>query len=79
MFGSDPKKKKKKLAYPKEQMLLMITDTFKVQGNDNLRELCPKNNCEIVIILQNLTNTFQPLVLSINKAVKTYLSGKCKT
>ena len=54
------------MVFPKDQMLLVIMDTFKGQGNDNLRELCGNNNCEIVIIPHNLTNKFYPLDLSIS-------------
>ena len=52
-------------------------DTFKGQDNDDLREHCAKNNCEIMIIRQNLTNKFQPLDLTANKAAKACISEKC--
>ena len=54
-------------------------DTFKGQGNDDLRELCAKNNYQIVIISHNLTNKFHPLDLSVNKAVKASISEKYNT
>ena len=48
-------------------MLLVIINRFRWQDNDDLRELCTKKNCEIVIIPHILTNRFQPLDLSVNK------------
>ena len=54
----------------------LILDTSKGQDNDDLRELCVRNNCEIVIVPHNLTNKFQPLELSVNKAAKAYVSEK---
>ena len=35
---------KERMGYPKEQMSLVIMDTFKGQDNDELRELCMSNN-----------------------------------
>ena len=70
------------MAYPKEQMSLVILDTFKAQDNDALRELCDKNNCEIEIISLSLTNNnnkFQPLDLSVNKTAKAHVSKKYNT
>ena len=37
------------------------------------------NNCEVVIVPQNLTNKFQPLDLSVNKAAKAFISEKYNT
>ena len=36
--------------YPKEQISLVIMDTFKGQDNDKMRKLCAEDSCEIVII-----------------------------
>ena len=70
---------KERMAYPKEQMSLVIMDTFKGQDNDELRKLCMSNNCEVVIVPHNLTNKFQPLDLSVNKAAKAFISEKYNT
>ena len=70
---------KERMGYPKEQMSLVIMDTFKGQDNDELRKLCMSNNCEVVIIPHNLTNKFQPLDLSVNKAAKAFISEKYNT
>ena len=48
-------------------------DTFKGQDNNKLRELCSENYCEVVIVPHNLTNKFQPLDLSVNKAAKAFV------
>ena len=66
------------MVFPKDQMLLVIMDTFKGQGNDDLRELCGNNNCEIVIIPHNLTNKFYPLDLSI-RTTKEFIFEKNTT
>ena len=35
-------------------------DTFKRQDNDTLKKLCPpENNCDVLIVLDDLTNNFQ--------------------
>ena len=70
---------KERMGYPKEQMSLVIMDTFKGQDNDELRKRCMSNNCEVVIVPHNLTNKFQPLDLSVNIAVKAFISEKYNT
>ena len=47
--------------YPKKQTSRVIMDTFKGQDNDEITKFWAKNSCEIVIILHNLANKFQPL------------------
>ena len=51
-------------------------DTFKGQDNDTLKRLCTENSCDVVIVPHNLTNNFQPLDLSINKAAKSFIQNK---
>ena len=68
---------KELMGYPKDQMSLVIMDTFKGQVNDELRKLCMSNNCEVVIVPHNLTT--QPLDLSVNKATKAFISEKYNT
>ena len=71
--------KKKELGYPEEQWSLIIMDTFKGQDNDEMKRLCAKNNCELVIVPHNLTNKFQPLDISINQSAKKFISHKFNT
>ena len=47
-------------------------DSFKGQDNDTLKKLCAESNCDVVIVPRNLTNKFQPLDLSVNKAAKSF-------
>ena len=61
--------------YPEEQHSLVIMDTFKGQDNDTLKELCSENNCEVVIVPHNLTNKFQPLDISVNRAAKAFIQN----
>ena len=64
------------LKCPKEQMSLIIMDTFKGQDNDVILDLCQKNFCQVVIVPHNLTNWFQPLDITVNKPVKSFISNK---
>ena len=66
---------KRENGYPEEQDALIIMDTFKGQDNDRLRKLCSENFCEVVIVPHNLTNKFQPLEVSVNKASKAFLQN----
>ena len=58
--------------YPKEQMSLLSWTLLR-------EELCEKNFCEVVIVPHNLTNKFQPLDISVTKAVKSFISEKYNT
>ena len=51
-------------------------DTSKGQDNDILKKFCSENSCEIVILPHNLTNKFQPLALTINKATKIFIQNQ---
>ena len=51
-------------------------NTFKGQDNDTLKELWSENNCEIVTVPHNLTNEFQPLDISVNKAEKALIQNQ---
>ena len=45
-------------------------------SDDTLKKLCAENNCDVVIVPHNLTNKFQPLDLSVNKAAKLFIQNK---
>ena len=68
---------KRENGYPEEQYALIIMDTFKGQENDRLRKLCAESHCEVAIVPHNLTNKFQPLDISVNKAAKTFMQNVC--
>ena len=60
--------KKEELGYPKEQYSLIVMDTFKCQDNADIKKLCLKNDCELVIVLHNLTKSSSLLIfLSVKK------------
>ena len=67
---------KEENVYPEEQHSLITMEKFKGQDNDTLKELCSKNNCKIVIVLHNLTNKFQPLDISVNKAANAFIQNR---
>ena len=68
---------KKEKEFPKEQHSLGIMDTFKRQDNDILKKICFENRCEIAIVSNNLSNEFQPLDLTINKAAEGFIQNQC--
>ena len=57
----------------------MVMDAFKGQDNAEIKALCLKNNCELVMVPDNLTNKFQLLDISINKKAKNFISHKFNT
>ena len=59
-------------------MLLVIMDTFKGQDDEVLKELCGNNFCEVVIVLHNLKNNFQPLDKSFNIWMTNEVSNQLK-
>ena len=65
---------KEKMVHPKEQMSLVVKDTFNGRDNNDLREPSARNNREIVVTLRNLTNKFQQIDLNVNKAAEAYVS-----
>ena len=73
------KEKKEELGYPKEQYSLIVMDAFKGQDNAEIKELCSKNECEVVIVPHNLTIKLQPLNITINQKAKKFISYKFNT
>ena len=57
-------------------MSLIIMDTFKEQDSDVILDLSEKHMCHLVIFPHNLTNKFQPLDITVNKPVKSFISNK---
>ena len=67
------KQAKASLTYPKEQMSLIIKDTFKGQDNNVILDLCEKHMCQVFIVPHNLTNKFLPLDITVNKPAKSFI------
>ena len=59
---------KKELGYPEDQRSLIIMDTFKGQENEEMKWLCAKNNCELVMF-RTISRTSSSLCIlpSINQ------------
>ena len=66
---------KRENGHPEEQDALIIMDTFKGQDNDRLKERYSENYYEVIIATQNLTNKFQPLDITVNKAAKAFIQN----
>ena len=62
--------------YPKEQMSLIIMDTFKGQDNDIALNPCKKHFYQVAIVPHNLTNKFQLLDITVNKPANSFISNK---
>ena len=62
--------------YPKEQLSLIIMDTFKGQDSDIVLNLCKKHFYQVVIVPHDLTNKFQSLDTTLNKPAKSFISNK---
>ena len=67
------KQVKLSLRYPKEQMSLLIMDTFKGQDNDVILDLCERHMCQVVIVPHDLMRDFRPLDITVNKPVKSFI------
>ena len=52
------KTKKEELVYQKEKYFWIVMDTLKGQDNAEIKELCSKNECELLIVPHNLNNRF---------------------
>ena len=71
------KQAKASLKYPKEQMSLIIMDTFKGQYNDVILDQKAYVLLSLVVIVShNLTNKFQLLDFTVNKPAKSFISNK---
>ena len=57
-------------------MSLTIMDTLEGQDNDVIIEVCIKQLCQIVIVPNNRKNNFQPLKITANKPIKSFISNK---
>ena len=51
-------------------------DTFKMQDNEDIPNLCGDNNCAVVIVPHNLANKFQLLDITVTKPAKCFISEK---
>ena len=51
-------------------------DIFKGQDKEKNKSLCLDNNCELVIVLHNLTNKFKLLYMAINQSAKKFVSSQ---
>ena len=49
---------------------------FKGQGSDEMKRLSTNNNFELVTLPHNFTNKFQSLNISVNQAVRKFISKK---
>lgn len=53
-----------------EKLDAVIMDTFKGQDNNEVKQLCQENNCNLTIVFQGLNNMFQALHISVSQSAK---------
>ena len=63
-------------SYSNAKMSLVTMDTFKGQANEAVAKLCCENSCVLILVPHNLTNKFQPLDVTFNKPVKSFIKEK---
>ena len=56
-----------------DQPALLIFDQFKGQVTEKMFELLEENHVNIVLVPANCTDHLQPLDISVNKPVKSFL------
>ena len=49
---------------------------IKGQDNDVVPDLCQKHFCQVIIVPHNLTNSFEPFDIIVNKSAKLFVSNK---
>ena len=69
-------KKKEELKLPQEQRALVIFDQFKGQLTDRFLKLLEQSNLSVVTIPAHCTDRLQPMDVSVNKAVKSFLQNE---
>ena len=69
-------KKLESLSLSKDAKALLIFDVFKGQTTPAVNDLLKDNNCIVQHVLNNHTNLFQPLDISVNKSAKRFISDK---
>ena len=68
--------KRNQLNLPYDAKALLIFDVFKGQTTKTVNELLQKNNCIVIRVPSNHTNSFPPLNISVNKSAKSYITGR---
>jgi len=58
---------------------LLTFDNFKAQCTPAILRLLDQNNISVMLVAANCTDRLQPLDLSMNKSVKSYLRNKFQT
>ena len=66
-------KKRENLKLARDYPALFPFDNFKAQCTPAILILLDQNNINVVLVPANCTDRLQPLDLSVNKSVKSYL------
>lgn len=64
---------RRRLELPEDQRVLLIFDKFKGHLTSAVREKLENNFISFVLVPANMTNIFQPLDVSVNKAAKNVI------
>ena len=55
-----------------DQKALLISDIFKGQSTEQVKDVMRENNCAFLFVPKNLTAHFQPLDLNVNGHAKQF-------
>ena len=70
------KSKCKGLKLPENAKMWLILDVFQEQTTSAVNDLQKKNDIIAIHVLNNQTNLFQPLDISVNKSAKCFIAEK---
>ena len=73
------RKKREELKLASDYPALLIFDNFKAQCTPAILTLLDRNNINVVLVPANCTDRLQPLDLSVNKPVKSFLRNEFQT
>ena len=71
--------KKKELKLASNYPALLTFDNFKAQCTPEILTLLNQNNINVVLVPANCTDRLQPMDLSVNKSVKSFLRNEFQT
>ena len=71
--------KREELKFASNYPALLTFDNFKAQCTSGILTLLDQNNIKVVLVPANCTDMLQPMDLSVNKSVKSFLQNEFQT